>query len=615
MTELEATLSIRAGGAVRRVRLSEYLDPEGEENAARQAHAWIKSLRHARVDGVSFRERFTYLGDSLWWFAELYLHKERAILSLFRALNATESLLEREQPDAIWLDEGAPLSRLIVEQTAAARQIQYDGPPAPKASRFGWLRMDARSTALTFAAIASPDRPFRTPRFSGITVATFVHRAFWRGNSDEGSAESYIGPVLQALEQQLRPEQIRHVGVGPATNFRARRWWRRGRGADVVQPIEQLTPRDALAGSSGVWMARHAMRRSLAASADLRSAALIRGCDCWPIVLEAFNGIALLQFPWSARAMDEAGAALDALQPAAALTYAEAGGWGRALAVEARRRGIPLAGLQHGFIYRHWLNYLHEPDETRPVKAGSADAGFPFPRLTLVFDEFARRHLVDAGGFPSEGVAVSGSPRLDVLAERFRSLARDDVESTRTSAGAGSERPLVLLVTKYSEVRAVLPRLLAAFEAMPDAQLAIKTHPAETPAPYEHAAAGLNNVRVLPASADLASLLRAARAVITVNSTVALDALALGVPALSIGLPNNLSPFVTAGAIAGADASAGMEEAIRRLLYDEGFRQRLSTTAAGVVEEYRMAPDGQAAERCASAILRLAGRADRQSEE
>ena len=34
------------------------------------------------------------------------------------------------------------------------------------------------------------------------------------------------------------------------------------------------------------------------------------------------------------------------------------------------------------------------------------------------------------------------------------------------------------------------------------------------------------------------------------NSTVAIDGLVLGVPALVIGLPNNLSPFVEAGAMA-----------------------------------------------------------------
>ncbi len=59
------------------------------------------------------------------------------------------------------------------------------------------------------------------------------------------------------------------------------------------------------------------------------------------------------------------------------------------------------------------------------------------------------------------------------------------------------------------------------------------------------------NVRVLPPQAPLAPLLCASRAVVTVNSTVAIDAAVLGVPALVIGLPNNLSPFVEAGLMAG----------------------------------------------------------------
>jgi hypothetical protein len=147
---------------------------------------------------------------------------------------------------------------------------------------------------------------------------------------------------------------------------------------------------------------------------------------------------------------------------------------------------------------------------------------------------------------------------------------------------------------------------------MPDAQLAIKAHPAETTDPYEAAAAGIANVRVLPASADLAALLRASRAVVTVNSTVALDGLVLGVPALTIGLPNNLSPFVAAGALAGARTADEIGRTLRNLLYDQGFCQRLLATAAVLVEQYRMAPDGGAAERSASAVLELMRPSDNQ---
>ncbi len=147
-----------------------------------------------------------------------------------------------------------------------------------------------------------------------------------------------------------------------------------GRGAarrGVRAAGEAERPRD------GVWRERHQTRRALWASADLRARAVIRGCDCWPVVRDELAGIALLQWPWSARAMDEAAAALDACRPRVVVTYAEAGGWGRAIVLESRRRGIPSVGLQHGFIYRHWLNYLHEPDEMAADVEQPEDRGFP----------------------------------------------------------------------------------------------------------------------------------------------------------------------------------------------------------------------------------------------
>ena len=51
---------------------------------------------------------------------------------------------------------------------------------------------------LAAAAMASP-RPRRVAARAGVTVAAFVHRAFWRTDGGDGSAESYIGPVLEAL--------------------------------------------------------------------------------------------------------------------------------------------------------------------------------------------------------------------------------------------------------------------------------------------------------------------------------------------------------------------------------------------------------------------------------
>ena len=263
---------------------------------------------------------------------------------MLRTLAAFDALVERERPRRAsrYVDGRHPG---VIAQAAAARRSRYSGPgwPDPRAvgACCGWTR--------AHEALAAGSRLSRLRARAGAArararVAAFVHTAFWRSaTAPDGSAESYIGPVLRALETRVPPAGIRYVGVGPRTNFRARRWWdpvrrarRHGRRADRALR--------AGGGAGGVArdLSRSARaRRSLWDSAELRAHAVIRGCDCWPLVRQQLAGIALLQWPWSARAMDEAAAALDALAPEVVVTYAEAGRLGPRARARSRRRGIP----------------------------------------------------------------------------------------------------------------------------------------------------------------------------------------------------------------------------------------------------------------------------------
>lgn len=596
------------GTGTRRVRLGDYVDAPAEERAVAGEYRWIKQLRLLNVEGEAMRRRFTFRGDSLWWFTELYLHKEQVVLNLFRAIAALERVIEQERPLQLDVSASGAVVRDLARHAAGAHRVRLRGGQAFRPHGWRLVRMDVRAAGLTLAALASRIRTvapgLRQPAGG---IAAFVHRAFWRSGAQDGSAESYIGPVLQELERRDR-DRIHYIGIGPVENFRARRWWhalQRPLREGSVVPIEALAPLSALKESSRLWRSRHALRRQLWNSGDIRQHAVISGYDCWNIVREQLAGVALLQWPWSARAMDEAAAALDALRPAVALTYAEAGGWGRALLIEARRRGIPSVGLQHGFIYHSWLNYLHEADEMLPDAANAGDAGFPHPGATLLFDDYTRAHLELRGHFPSTALLVTGSPRLDVLVRTAAQLTGEDIARARHAAGADGERLLLLFVAKYRQARHVLGALVDAVSNLPDVQLAIKTHPAETAAAYDPVAAGRSNVRVLPASASLAPLLRASRAIVTVNSTVALDAAVLGIPALVIGLPNNLSPFVDAGIMAGAASRSEIASSLRRILYDEEFRRQLERGRSVYLRRYGITATGEAAGRAADAVAQL----------
>ena len=61
----DTSFTITAAGGHRTVQLASYLEADLQERATVDARRWIKQLRHLRVDGDTFRERFTYRGDAL----------------------------------------------------------------------------------------------------------------------------------------------------------------------------------------------------------------------------------------------------------------------------------------------------------------------------------------------------------------------------------------------------------------------------------------------------------------------------------------------------------------------------------------------------------------------
>jgi hypothetical protein len=582
--------------------LTTLLDAELRETTRVESNQWIKRLRLVRYGDATMRERFTYRGDSLWWFTEIYLHKMRQLEEAVSIVLALDAAAAQHAPHRMEIDTASMAARDAARAFASARGITIDiTGEAPADRSRAWqsylVGLTARLSRLRPGRRASPSHH--------PTAAVFVHTAFWRDADPQH--ESYIGPVLQTLTDRLGDRDLFCVGIGPRRNFRARRWWdplagARRSGAPVT-PVEQLASSDALESSRELWRQRDALARDLTAGDSVRAAGEFRRCDLWPVLQRELADAAVVQWPWSARAMDEAGAALDALQPRVAVTYAEAGGWGRALVLEARRRGVPSAGIQHGFIYRHWLNYHHEADEMEPV---GADRGFPRPDRTLLFDRYTAETLENAGHFPSSSLSITGSARLDDLVARLTAL-RPRREELRRGLGVDGRQPTAALAAKFSEIRDVLPDLLSAVRGLPGMTLVIKPHPAETTAVYEPFVGHTPNVSITPPGADLATVLASVDALVTMNSTVAIDGLVLGLPALVIGLPNNLSPFVSAGVMLGADSAEKIQQGLKSVLYDRQVRNELAVRAEIFVDRYALAPDGHAAVRAANEILALAG--------
>jgi hypothetical protein len=215
-------LDIIAGDQEKTVDLRDYLDPAQAEEAAASANAWIKELRHVDVNGKPLRDRFTYRGDSLWWFAELYLHKQGVITDMWETALALDALAAREKPTHVYAAEADRVLLHLLPQAADRYGFEWivEAPAAP--ARATW-RTNLRAHAYTWSAFAARLHPRhllpllypRLPhsngrrlmpmrlrrrsgsgaaRTAGVSggargVVVFAHSAFWRhapGSADEG---------------------------------------------------------------------------------------------------------------------------------------------------------------------------------------------------------------------------------------------------------------------------------------------------------------------------------------------------------------------------------------------------------------------------------------------
>src|SRR6476660_3830939 len=139
---IEDVLFVEGANGARRAQLDEYLDPRAEQRAFSAEYEWIKRLRHLEVDGQPLRRRFTLRGDSLWWFAELYLHKQQVVLNAHRTIAALDALVARERPKAMAVLRGGRIVRCLAPQAARTYAIRYRGTSGSRGAALRRIRTD-----------------------------------------------------------------------------------------------------------------------------------------------------------------------------------------------------------------------------------------------------------------------------------------------------------------------------------------------------------------------------------------------------------------------------------------------------------------------------------------
>jgi hypothetical protein len=232
---------------------------------------------------------------------------------------------------------------------------------------------------------------------------------------------------------------------------------------------------------------------------------------------------------------------------------------------------------------------------------------FPATRHLIYGDHL--RDMMLAIGIDAESIETVGSVNFDQAlgrnAERDRAYVDDQL-----LAGRPRRRKLVIVATEalpspFDEIAPVLDALVA----VPDVEIVLKLHPADSAKLYRDYLAehGLGERVVLLERCDLDALLGAATLLVCVLSNIIVRAAMLGTPTLVCDFGDKRAPldFVAAGLAVGCFSPGQVAPLLGDLLGDGPARHAVVAQLGRAVLRFCHATDGKSAKRVAASMLSL----------
>jgi hypothetical protein len=188
--------------------------------------------------------------------------------------------------------------------------------------------------------------------------------------------------------------------------------------------------------------------------------------------------------------------------------------------------------------------------------------------VIAVHGEAARDALVAHGHFPPSSICITGSPSIEAARRR-----QNERSSSRAEFGLQDDAFAVVFFGMPNELFPVdddhLRAALACSRRIPKLKLLLRPHPTDpsTPARYATAAAAAGVDAPVVTRSGALDVILAADAVISYNSTTALDAMALDRPVIHVNMSGapDLFPFVEAGGALPARSEDELSAALLRL--------------------------------------------------
>jgi hypothetical protein len=330
---------------------------------------------------------------------------------------------------------------------------------------------------------------------------------------------------------------------------------------------------------------------------EFRRSFELAGCDLAPLYVPLLRQAVRRIATWSLAVAAAAKSLAWAGNVKAVLAYGEMYGLGQVVVAAARRRRIPVIGIQHGTLFPMHLVYTLPPGQV---------AGAPMPDFFAAYGEYAREVMSRDGAYPAERVWVTGGPRFDRLV-----LAPPDRDQARSHLHLPLDKTIVLFATqKYPWFLEAGRALFAALARRDDCLVCVKTHPADVPLERYRALAeeaGAGNVRYFSDRFD--QLLAVCDVLVSGSSTAVFEAILLGRRTICVNFSDEPDryPYVADGGSLSAQNADQLRQAVDRAIALDAQADWESGRRRFLLRHAGASAAGEAAETLARTLLDAVG--------
>jgi UDP-N-acetylglucosamine 2-epimerase len=573
-----------------------------------ESNQWLTEWSEKRIGDRDFRGTVTYDGISLWWFIDSWLY-ENHLVSSMKIVSVWELIgyiHKQHRADKEDLREGID------------KRFSDRGRKKIKAGILHTL-FDLKQLMRSSILKVLPRRAEHPEKKGKGKVVIFSYSTNWRPQRDPltgeiRKADTYFNRIIEELEK--RDFDVVCIDTDPRPMLGLRvlfekkpplwRFYEEYETHAIKKIVKNEKKRFAK-----LWenlQDNEDFIRTFDYNVDSQTE-----INLFHYLKESFDFVFEKRLPEIVKRIEIIENMIDLEKPDAVIVVAEIEPFGLSCVTAAKLKNVPVMGIQHGIILPMPYNFNHYHGKgyktDRRGVVGVLTPYCPIPDKTAAYGNYARKALIEEGGYPEDSVTVTGDPRYDILAQADKMFTRDRIFErlgldkgkkmivwTTQSWGLSREENEKSFNAVYNTVK----------DLSGDVQLVIKLHPHEFDTHMHTRIA--NDVGIDPViikDIDLYELLYACDLMLTKHSTTIIDAMVLDKPVVTMNFSEKLAALrciFESDALVSVQSEEELMSAIKSILYDQKTRERLGDARKKFIYEHAYKQDGKAAERIVDVI-------------